>query len=52
MQPGSSITSKRAEAVAPVIVFDTEEGYLLVDGYHRVAAAKLRGADTIRAELR
>jgi ParB-like chromosome segregation protein Spo0J len=35
------------EAVAPIIVFDTEEGYLLVDGYHRVAAAKLRGADTI-----
>lgn len=40
------------EAVAPVVVFDTEEGYLLVDGYHRVAAAKLRGASTVPAELR
>lgn len=38
--------------VAPVVVFDTEAGLLLVDGYHRVAAAKLRGADTVRAELR
>jgi ParB-like chromosome segregation protein Spo0J len=40
------------EAVAPVVVFDTDEGYLLVDGYHRVAAAKLRGANTVRADLR
>jgi ParB-like chromosome segregation protein Spo0J len=40
------------EAVEPVVVFDTEEGYLLVDGYHRVAAAKLRGADTVPAEIR
>jgi hypothetical protein len=40
------------EDVAPVVVFDTEEGLLLVDGYHRVAAAKLRGVTTIPVELR
>ncbi|MDX6675998.1 MAG: ParB/Sulfiredoxin domain [Solirubrobacteraceae bacterium] len=38
--------------VAPVVVFDTGDGLLLVDGYHRVAAAKLSGAETILAELR
>ncbi len=27
----------------PVVVFDTENGLLLVDGYHRVAAALRRG---------
>jgi hypothetical protein len=37
---------------APVVVFDTEDGLLLADGYHRVAAARLRGADTIGAEIR
>ena len=38
--------------VEPVVVFDTGEGLLLVDGYHRVAAAKLRGATSIAAEVR
>jgi ParB-like chromosome segregation protein Spo0J len=38
--------------VAPVVVFETDEGLLLVDGYHRVAAARLRGAKTVAAELR
>jgi ParB-like chromosome segregation protein Spo0J len=38
--------------VAPVVVFETEDGLLLADGYHRVAAARLSGADTIRADVR
>ena len=38
--------------IAPVVVFDTEDGLLLADGYHRVAAARLRGAATIGAEIR
>jgi hypothetical protein len=36
----------------PVVVFETTEGLLLADGYHRVAAARLRGDETIAAELR
>jgi ParB-like chromosome segregation protein Spo0J len=35
-----------------VVVFETEFGLLLVDGYHRVGAAKLRGRDTIQAEIK
>jgi ParB-like chromosome segregation protein Spo0J len=44
----------RAEprGVAPIVVFDTEAGPLLVDGYHRVAAAQRRGAQTVTAEVR
>ena len=37
--------------VPPVVVFETEGGLLLVDGYHRVAAAKVRNAATIAADL-
>jgi hypothetical protein len=36
----------------PVVVFETTEGLLLSDGYHRVAAARLRGEETVDAELR
>jgi hypothetical protein len=36
----------------PVVVFRTEHGLLLADGYHRVAAAQARGLDTIEAEVR
>jgi hypothetical protein len=36
----------------PVVVYDTPEGRLLVDGYHRIAAAQQRGASTIEAEIR
>jgi ParB-like chromosome segregation protein Spo0J len=43
---------RAGEDVAPVVVFETDEGLLLVDGYHRVAAARLRGAKTVAAELR
>src|SRR5215216_4067199 len=31
------------DALPPIVVFDTPEGLLLVDGYHRLAAARLRG---------
>jgi hypothetical protein len=35
-----------------VVVFETDEGLLLVDGYHRVAAARARGEVTVDAEIR
>ena len=40
------------DASAPVVVYETAEGLLLVDGHHRVAAARQRGATTIEAEIR
>jgi ParB-like chromosome segregation protein Spo0J len=36
----------------PVVVFQTDEGLLLADGYHRVAAALREGRETIEAEVR
>jgi ParB-like chromosome segregation protein Spo0J len=39
-------------AQPPVVVFETSEGLLLADGYHRVAAARLRGDETVLADLR
>ena len=39
-------------AQPPVVVFETTEGLLLADGYHRVAAARRRGDETVVAELR
>jgi ParB-like chromosome segregation protein Spo0J len=39
-------------SAAPVVVYETPQGRLLVDGYHRVAAAQRRGATTIAAEIR
>ena len=36
----------------PTVVFETPEGLLLADGYHRVAAARRRGLETIEAEVR
>jgi ParB-like chromosome segregation protein Spo0J len=40
------------DAVRPVVVYETPQGRLLVDGYHRIAAARQRGATTIEAEIR
>ena len=40
------------EPPPPVVVFDTGAGLLLADGYHRVAAAQVRGEETIDAEVR
>ena len=39
-------------SLPPVVVFDTGEELLLVDGPHRVAAARRRGLETIEAEVR
>ena len=40
------------DEMEPVVVFDTGEGLLLVDGYHRVAAAIREGRTQIGVELR
>jgi ParB-like chromosome segregation protein Spo0J len=42
----------RLDDLPPVVAFRTEQGLLLADGYHRVAAAQARGLDTIEAEIR
>src|SRR5512132_181553 len=39
-------------SLPPIVVFDTEDGLLFADGYHRLAAARLRGDETIEAEIR
>lgn len=36
----------------PVVVYRTPEGLLLVDGYHRVAAALRLGRTSIEADIR
>ena len=40
------------DRLPPVIVFETEKGLLLADGYHRLAAAMAEGKKTIEAEVR
>jgi ParB-like chromosome segregation protein Spo0J len=40
------------EAIEPIVVFRTPEGLLVADGYHRLAAARQRGATTINADIR
>ncbi|HJP64727.1 MAG TPA: hypothetical protein VKA30_00320 [Actinomycetota bacterium] len=40
------------DQVPPVVVFETSEGPLLADGYHRLEAAIQEGRDTIEAEIR
>ena len=59
VDPESHLDAARVERYAqildelpPVVVFDTEEGLLLADGYHRVAAARRRGRETVEAEVR
>jgi hypothetical protein len=44
--------ARMLDALPPVVVFDTPEGLLLADGYHRVAAARLLGSETVEAEVR
>jgi hypothetical protein len=44
--------TQNPNALPPVVVFDTEDGLLLADGYDRVASAQRRGAETIDAEVR
>jgi ParB-like chromosome segregation protein Spo0J len=40
------------DRLPPVVVFETEEGLLLADGHHRLAAAAAAGRETIEAEVR
>ncbi|MDP9301893.1 MAG: ParB N-terminal domain-containing protein [Actinomycetota bacterium] len=40
------------DSLAPVVVFETEEGLLLADGYHRIAAALKEGRKTVEVEVR
>jgi uncharacterized ParB-like nuclease family protein len=58
VQPGH-LDAQRVETyrrsvgqLPPVVVFETEEGLLLADGYHRLAAALAEGQETIEAEVR
>jgi hypothetical protein len=43
--------SRMLGALAPVVVFDTPEGLLLADGYHRLSAARGLGLETVEAEV-
>ena len=36
----------------PIVVFETDEGLLLADGHHRLAAAVAEGKKTVEAEMR
>ncbi len=44
--------SRMIDTLLPVVVFATPDGMLLADGYHRVAAARVRGLETVEAEVR
>jgi len=44
--------TRTLEDLPPVLVFETAQGPLLVDGYHRVAAARRLELETIEAEVR
>jgi hypothetical protein len=59
LDPEAHLDAQRVERYAgmidtlpPVVVFATLEGVLLADGYHRVAAARVRGLETVEAEVR
>jgi ParB-like chromosome segregation protein Spo0J len=40
------------DQLAPVVVFETEDGLLLADGYHRIVAALREGHEAIEADVR
>ena len=46
------IYRRSVDRLPPVVVFETQEGLLLADGYHRLAAAVAEGKETIEAEVR
>jgi ParB-like chromosome segregation protein Spo0J len=53
--PDAARVERYAEAfddLPPMVVFETPEGLLLVDGYHRVAAVRRLGLETVEAEVR
>jgi hypothetical protein len=59
VDPGAHLDPDRVRRYAelldelpPVVAFRTEQGLLLADGYHRVAAAQARGLASIEAEIR
>lgn len=52
MSRRSGGTRKRSEKLPPVDVFDTPEGLLLADGFHRAAAATRLGLNEIEANVR
>lgn len=59
VDPEAHLDAARVERYArtfddlpPVLVFETPQGALPVDGYHRVAAARRLGLETIEAEVR
>jgi hypothetical protein len=56
---GSHLDQERVDRYAtildqlpPIVMFRTEDGLILADGYHRVAAARKAGAERIAAEVR
>jgi hypothetical protein len=44
--------ARMLDDLPPVVVFDTPQGLLLADGYHRMAAARRLGRKTVEAEVR
>lgn len=40
------------DVMPPVTIYDTERGYILVDGFHRLAAAKQKELDEINADIK